>query len=92
MSKSFIVTSLGHSYRFTPEDIGYSVTEVGVRGVNTQGDTFEEALTNAHEASREMAEFRVELKAETAAKSKKSSKPVRCASRKRRFPAEVHAT
>jgi len=92
MSKSFIVTSLGHSYRFTPEDIGYSVTEVGARGVNTQGDTFEEALANAHEASREMAEFRVELKAEAAAKSKKPAKPARGVSGKRRSRVEVHAT
>ena len=63
MGKPFIVTSLGHSFRFVPEEIGYSVSEIGVRGVNTQGDTFEEALVNAHEASRLMAEFRIEMKA-----------------------------
>ena len=63
MGKSFIVTSEGHRYRFTPEKVGYSVSEIGVRGVNTQGDTFEEALAMAHEASRMMAEFREELAA-----------------------------
>lgn len=73
MTKSFIVTSQGHSFRFTPEDIGYSVREVGVSGVNTQGDTFEEALHNAHEASRMMAEFRVEMRAEATAKIRKTA-------------------
>ncbi len=62
---SFIVTSRGHRFRFTPEDVGYSVSELGVRGVNTQGDSFEEALENAHEASRLMIEFRKELLAES---------------------------
>jgi predicted RNase H-like HicB family nuclease len=62
-NKSFIVTSGGHRFRFIPEDVGYSVSEIGVRGVNTQGDTFEEALANAHDASRGMVEFREEMKA-----------------------------
>lgn len=79
MKKPFIVTSQGHSFKFTPEEIGYSVSEVGVRGVNTQGDSFEEALANAHEASALMAEFRVEMQAEAAAKKRSASKamPVR---------------
>lgn len=70
---SFIVVSEGHRFRFTPEDVGYSVSEIGVRGVNTQGDTFEEALENAHDASRGMAEFREEMKADAAMKSRKAS-------------------
>ncbi len=61
MANPFIVTSMGHRFKFTPEDVGYSVSELGVKGVNTQGDSFEEALTNALEASRVMAEFREEL-------------------------------
>jgi predicted RNase H-like HicB family nuclease len=72
MEKPFIVTSEGHRFKFTPEKTGYSVSEIGVRGVNTQGDTFEEALAMAHEASRMMAEFREELAAETAAEKKKT--------------------
>ena len=64
--RSFIVTSEGHRFRFAPESVGYSVSEIGVRGVNTQGDTFEEALANAHDASRGMAEFREEMRAEAA--------------------------
>ncbi len=67
---SFIVTSKGHRFRFTPEEVGYSVSEVGGRGVNTQGDTFEEALSMAHDASRAMAEFREEMQAESMAKAK----------------------
>ena len=62
MEKSFVVTSGGHRFKFVSEDIGYSVSEIGVRGVNTQGDTFEEALANAHEASRLMAELRDEMR------------------------------
>ena len=69
MKNVFIVASQGRNFRFTPEAVGYSVTEVGVRGVNTQGDTFEEALANAHSASTEMAKFRFELEAEALAKS-----------------------
>ena len=68
MVKSFIVTSLGHTFRFTPEDVSYSVSGMGVRGVNSQGDTFEEALANAHEAAREMAEFRIEMRVNDSAK------------------------
>lgn len=72
---SFIVTSEGHRFRFTRESVGYSVSEIGVRGVNTQGDTFEEALANAHEATRVMAEFREEIKAEAAAKARAKTAP-----------------
>ncbi len=70
--KSFIVTSNGHRFKFIPEKVGYSVSDIGVRGVNTQGDTFEEALANAHEASTLMAEFREEIRADTLAKSRKN--------------------
>jgi predicted RNase H-like HicB family nuclease len=85
MENSFIVTNMGHRFRFTPEDVGYSVSELGVKGVNTQGDTFEEALENALEASRIMAEFREELSAEAAmipkVKSRRASRrPVPVAS------------
>ena len=33
-----------------PEEGGYSVTVPALRGCTTQGDTFEEAVANAHEA------------------------------------------
>lgn len=69
--KSFIATSNGHRFKFIQDEIGYSVSEIGVRGVNTQGDTFEEALANAHEASALMAEFREEMRAESVAKTRK---------------------
>lgn len=77
MEKPFIVTSEGHRFKFTPEKIGYSVSEIGVRGVNTQGDTFENALAMAHEASSMMAEFREELAAEDAMGRKKASSSAR---------------
>lgn len=69
MTASFVVTSMGHRFKFTPEDTGYSVSELGVKGVNTQGDTFEEALANALEAARVMGEFREELRAEARAEA-----------------------
>lgn len=68
--KSFIVVSGGHRFRFTPDSGGYVVGELGVRGANTQGGTFEEALANAHEASALMAEFREEIQVEDAAAAK----------------------
>jgi predicted RNase H-like HicB family nuclease len=68
--KSFIVVSGGHRFRFTPDSGGYVVSELGVRGVNTQGGSFEEALANAHDASALMAEFREEIRVEDAAAAK----------------------
>lgn len=91
MDKPFIVTSLGHRFKFLPEETGYSVSEIGVKGVNTQGDTFEEALANAHEASRVMAEFREELLAETAARKKAAAKPSRPRVRRRSAVGAGHA-
>jgi predicted RNase H-like HicB family nuclease len=76
MATPFIVTNMGHRFKFTPEDVGYSVSELGVKGVNTQGDTFEEALANALEASRVMAEFREELLAEAAAMPKEKRRRI----------------
>lgn len=49
--KPFIVSSGKYRFRFTPEEVGFSVTCTSVPGVNTQGDTFEEALANAHKAA-----------------------------------------
>ncbi len=68
---AFVVISKGRTFRFTPEKVGYSVSEVGVKGANTQGDTFEEALANAHEASRLMAEFQAEMRSGAGSKRKR---------------------
>ena len=68
----FLVKSGKRTFKFIPEpEGGFSVSCVGVKGVNTQGDTFEEALRNGLSA----AEFVEKCIADIAAE--KASKPVR---------------
>ena len=45
--KPFPVVHGRYLFWFTPEDTGFSVVCQNVAGVNAQGDTFEEALSNA---------------------------------------------
>lgn len=50
--KPFTVTSGKYKFKFVPEsEGGFSVSCVNVRGINTQGETFEEALCNALSAA-----------------------------------------
>ncbi len=46
----FAVVKGVYVFWFTPEDVGFSVTCQNVPEVNTQGDTFEEAIDNAMSA------------------------------------------
>ncbi len=50
--KPFTVTSGKYKFRFSPEpEGGFSVSCTNVKGVNAQGDTFEEALQDALSAA-----------------------------------------
>lgn len=60
--KPFYVTSGKLKLKFIPDDVGYGVVGVGIRGLNTQGDTFEEALANAQDAAKELAKLRMDMK------------------------------
>lgn len=75
--KPFIVTSGRYKFRFVPEDVGFSVSCTNVRGINTQGDTFEEALENALKAAIFVEECIADIEAEktkTTRRGKKSAK------------------
>ncbi len=58
----FIVVSGKLKLRFIPDTGGFAVTGVGIRGLNTQGDTFEEALANAHDAAKLLEECEKEMR------------------------------
>ncbi|MDR3078027.1 MAG: hypothetical protein LBV15_04605 [Planctomycetota bacterium] len=88
IEKPFTVTSQGRRFRFIPEDVGFSVVEIGGSGACSQGDTFEEALAMIHEASTLMAEFREELRQKALAVK---SKPARMPNRRRARPASLAA-
>lgn len=50
--RPFTVTSGKYKFRFLPEaEGGFSVSCVNVKGINAQGDTFEEALRDAISAA-----------------------------------------
>ncbi len=62
----FIVKSGKYRFKFTPEEEGgFSVSCVGIKGVNTQGETFEEALKNALSAAAFVEECVAAIKAES---------------------------
>lgn len=71
--KPFSVSSGKYRFRFTPEDAGFSVSCTTVPGVNTQGDTFEEALANAHKAAAFVEECLAEIAAEKSPPKRKRS-------------------
>ncbi len=50
----------------------YVVSSLDIRGLNTQGRTIEEAIENAHDAARLLAEYRTSEIREVKAASKKS--------------------
>jgi predicted RNase H-like HicB family nuclease len=58
IEKPFVVVSGDLKLRFIPDSGGFAVIGVNPRGLNTQGDTFEEALANAHDAAKCLAESR----------------------------------
>ena len=48
--RPFTVSLNGHRFKFIPEDAGFSVQCLDRRGAISQGDTFEEAASNALDA------------------------------------------
>lgn len=70
--RPFTVTSGKYKFRFLPDpEGGFSVSCVNVRGVNAQGDTFEDALRDALSAATFVEECIADIAAE-----EKSGKPV----------------
>ena len=59
-SKPFIVMDNGRCFRFSRGKKMYIVEGVDIRGVTTQGRTFEAALKNAHDAADLMEAFHAE--------------------------------
>lgn len=56
----------------------YIVSSLDIRGLNTQGRTIEEAIANAHDAAKLLAEDRAEMTNEVAAAKKKArSRPAK---------------
>ena len=64
IKKPFIVISGNLRLRFIPDSGGFAVIGISPAGLNTQGDTFEEALANAHDAARCLAESRAVMAGE----------------------------
>ena len=81
-AKSFIIVDKGRCFRFSRAARMYVVEGVDIRGVATQGRTFETALANAHDAADLMEEFHAEMDA-----GKGAAMPRRTRSRSRRAPA-----
>ena len=78
IEKPFIVVSGDLKLRFIPDTGGFAVIGVNIRGLNTQGDTFEEALANAHDAARCLADSRAIMCREKENKSfRRSARPAR---------------
>ena len=48
--RPFTVKLNGHRFKFVPEDTGFSVQCLDRRGAISQGDSFEEAASNALDA------------------------------------------
>ncbi len=65
--KSFVVIDGDLRLLVTPGDGWYVVSSLDIRGLNTQGRTIEEAIENAHDAAKVLAEDRKEMLKEIAA-------------------------
>lgn len=64
-TEPFIVKSGKYRFEFFPEpEGGFSVSCVGVKGINAQGDTFEEALQDALSAAAFVEECVADIESE----------------------------
>lgn len=68
----------------------YVVSSLDIRGLNTQGRTIEEAIENAHDAAKLLAEDRAEMMREIRTASKRAKKGT-VAKAKRTTPARRKA-
>lgn len=92
VEKSFVVIDGDLRLLLEYEAGWYTVSSLDVRGLNTQGKTIEEAIENAHDAAKLLAEDRAEMMREIRDSSKKAvvAKSKRTAARK--VPARRKAT
>lgn len=75
--QSFIVVSGDLRLRVTPDSGWYIAESLDVRGLNAQGKTVEEVITNAHEVARLLAEDRTELVRKAKADTRKKDTPAK---------------
>ncbi len=86
-TKPFVVVDKGRCFRFIRTKKMYIVEGIDIRGVTTQGRTFEIALANAHDAADLMEEFHAEAE-EPAIKTRTvRSRLTGAAAKARRSPA-----
>jgi predicted RNase H-like HicB family nuclease len=69
--KSFVVIDGDLRLLVTPGTGWYVVSSLDIRGLNTQGKTIEEAIANAHDAAKVLAEDRAAIMKEIAVARKK---------------------
>ncbi|MDR1677147.1 MAG: type II toxin-antitoxin system HicB family antitoxin [Deltaproteobacteria bacterium] len=74
LEKSFVVIDGDLRLLFEYEAGWYTVSSLDIRGLNTQGKTFEEAFENAHDAAKLLAEVRAEMIDEVRTASRKAQK------------------
>ncbi len=72
VEKSFVVIDGDLRLLLEYEAGWYTASSLDVRGLNTQGRTIEEAIENAHDAAKLLAEDRAEMMREVRAASKKA--------------------
>ena len=74
LEKSFVVIDGDLRLLLEYEAGWYTVSSLDIRGLNTQGKTIEEAIENAHDAAKLLAEDRAEMMREVRDASKKTRK------------------
>lgn len=70
--KQFVVIDGDLRLLITPGSGWYVVSSLDIRGLNTQGKTIEEAIANAHDAAKLLAEDRTAMMAEISSATKKT--------------------
>lgn len=73
MEKSFVVIDGDLRLLIERGEKMYVVSSLDIRGLNTQGKTIEEAIENAHNAAKLLAEYRASEMNEVKAASKKTA-------------------
>lgn len=90
--KSFVVIDGDLRLLVTSGNGWYVVSSLDIRGLNTQGRTIEEAIANAHDAAKVLAEDREAMLREVSAAKKKAAAKqpkIPARGRARRSPAKV---
>ncbi len=77
VEKSFVVIDGDLRLLLEYEAGWYTVSSLDIRGLNTQGKTIEEAIANAHDAAKLLAEDRAEMMREIRSASRKARSTVK---------------